>query len=123
MDYIISPIWFYWFNLISKLSSIINIVSCLLFVIAGCIFLIGIIQYIDQQYEDNFYKSFFKTKIIKIAIKTFIISMILLLIYIILPDQNTLIQMKLAELGTYDNIEKIIEQIIAAADYIVNKGG
>lgn len=122
MDYIISPMWFYCLHLINNLSATICAVSCVIFIITVCIFFVAFIQNMDQ-YEDDFCKSFFQTKTSKTAIKFFIISMILFLIYIILPDQNTLIQMKLAEFGTYDNIEKIIEQIIAAADYIVNKGG
>lgn len=115
MDYIISPSWFYWVNLINNLSDTICVISYILFLTAGCIFIMGIVQYMEN--ENNIYEKFFQTKTIKIAIKIFVISMIFLFIYIILPDQNTLIQMKLAEFGTYDNIKQIAKTI----EYMLDK--
>lgn len=109
--YIIEPMWFYWVDVLAGLKEVFIIVACVAGVCGG----MGILFYCADNYMDEEEKS----KVIKwVKIWAVIISTLILLA-ILIPSKETMIQMQLAKFGTYENVEKAIEAIQDATDYIL----
>lgn len=117
-EYIINPSWFYWISV----ASAVKIGAVIVGFLALVILFICLIDYSFNKDMIGFgakYKAECESdkKVGKIMA---IVCGVMLIIAILVPSRETLIQMKLAELGTYDNANKAIEMIQDATDYILD---
>ena len=111
-DYIINPSWFYWVSVCEG----VKILAFVLAILCGTGFIAYVIFYsVDKDFGDDDEAVIHK----KWAVRFGIAVIVAVLIGILTPSKETLIQMKLAELGTYDNANKAIEMIQDATDYIL----
>lgn len=108
---IIDPWWFYWINVLEELKYAIEFAIytiCIIFIFVGIYYLIGI--------HFNIINEFMKKFLIKSAIAVCILG----IAFIFIPSKETLIQMKLAENITYENVKIVEEKIKNTADYILD---
>ena len=109
--YIINPMWFYWVDVLDGLESIIVILAYLIGV-GG--FIGGLIYCADNYIDDEE-----KPRVIRwVKIWAVTIS-VLILLTVLIPSKETMIQMQLAKFGTYENVGHVIETIQDATDYIL----
>lgn len=112
--YIINPLWFYWLQVAEGVSIFLVTVSVVLFMYGAIVLLVSLADtYIDEDSPI--------TKFLKAAKVSMIIAPIALLIALIIPSKETLIQMEIARHVTYENVELVVEQINNAADYIIDR--
>lgn len=98
---IIDPMWFYWIQVVDAIKTLLMIIS-----VIGIGITVGmaIIKVIDEWEEGSI-------KCICAAVFFFILLAVALLI----PEKQTLIQMKIAEYATYENVDSVIEKITDVA--------
>lgn len=114
-DYIINPSWFYWISVCEGAKILCYTIGVLC--AAGVI--IGTMSYfVDKGFNDDTAELGKKW-----AVRFGVAVIVAVLIGTLIPSKETLIQMKLAELGTYDNANKVIEIIQDATDYILDRIG
>lgn len=119
MNYIIDPMWFYWLQVLNNLS-----IFCMAIGASGCaIAMLGVI-YTMMQFDgmlkiESQYKRY--SQIMKKLKKFVIIFAIMFICGLIIPNKETMIQMKIAEYTTYDNLNTATEKIKEVTDYIVEK--
>ena len=108
---IISPIWFYMMDISGKLNIIMGAVLlvCVAMVI---LFFIGFVTAQDEITEDDF-KKMFKYLIISLSVSGFLFT--------IIPSQDTMIKMLIAQNITYERVEGGKEMIKDTVDYIFEK--
>ena len=112
--YIINPLWFYWLQVADGVSVFLVAVSVVLFMFSAIVLLVSLADmYVG---EDSPIINFLKAA--KVSI---IIAPIALLIALLIPSKETMIQMELARHITYENVEMIVEQITEATDYIIDR--
>ena len=105
MEYIISPSWFYWVKIFDSISSISIVVA----IIAGIVW-IGLLFVKILEFD-----------LPKRSIKTsLVVCCVAAILYVFVPNKETMIQMQIARLTTYDNASTVIESIKSAADYVVS---
>lgn len=110
--YIINPMWFYWVDVLDGMKQVFFILACIIGV-GG--FMGGLIYSVDNYKIDDEEKP----KLIRwVKIWAVTISMLILLT-VLIPSKETMIQMQLAKFGTYENVERAIEAIQDATDYIL----
>ena len=113
MNYIIDPIWFYWISVANNL-----IVTCAviggLFGILSMVF--GGILIANMEYgpNDSDYRA--AKKVLKVSIP---LSVLLILLSVLIPSKEVLIEMQIAKFATYENAEWTIDAIKGLVDYIV----
>ena len=107
--YIINPLWFYWLQVAEGVSVFLVVVSVVLCMYSATVLLVSLA---DMVIDANFLKA------AKVSI---IIAPIALLIALLIPSKETMIQMELARHVTYENVETIVEQITEATDYIIDR--
>lgn len=110
MEYIINPSWFYWLNVVDAVRG----VACgyfILFIIAAIITLL----------------TFFVADIPFREIETsrpcvflFIGFVVAVLVLVFVPSKETLVEIQVARLATYDNVAMTVDGIKSVVDYIVN---
>lgn len=119
MNYIVDPMWFYWLQVLNNLS-----IFCMAVGASGCaIAMLGII-YTMMQFDgmlkiESEYKKYSQT--MKKLKKFVIIFAIMFICGLIIPNKETMIQMKIAEYTTYDNLNAATDKIKEITDYIVEK--
>lgn len=107
MEPIISPWFFYWIGVVSSLMPFLVIGGIISF--GALIFLFVTNSSIDEDFcdeDDRKYREWFKKTKLKVILPAFCAVCMISAVFI--PSRKTLIQMKIAELGTKDNIENII---------------
>ena len=115
MNYIIEPRWFYWVNVVNNIKSLIGLINALLIVVLIVLLLFGLFSWADDWADE-----YFEDK--RTAIKWLVILIVIFTtVTILLPTKETLIQMKVAEFATYDNVNIGFEKLIELIDYIVEK--
>lgn len=111
--YIINPMWFYWVDVLGGLDLTFTVLASIA-VVGGIIFGFAWleVEYIEEEE---------KPKVIKVVKKWAVLTSILIMLTILIPSKETMIQMQLAKFGTYENAEKAIEAIQDATDYILER--
>ena len=105
MNYIINPAWFYWISVADN----VKIVDAVLSMIVTCIgTLTAIGGFIDE--DDNLKKRGFHICAL---------AFVMWVVFALIPDKNTLIEMQIARLATYDNANWTVDAMKSAVDYIV----
>lgn len=110
MDFIINPSWFYWIGIVDDVEGIavgILVLSLMVFVVS----LLIMIACFDN--FDNIYQ--LKTAIIVSAC----VACLSALAVIFIPSKDTMIEMMVAKLVTYDNVALTADGIKSVTDYIV----
>lgn len=102
---IIDPMWFYWIQVVDAIKSLLMAIS-----IIGVGIMTGIVIMCIIEEE--------KEGLIKYICVT-IFFFILLTVALLIPERQTLIQMKAAEYATHENIESIITEIEKTAEKII----
>ena len=110
-EYIINPSWFYWISVCDGVKVFCYIIGFVCGMVGGGNI---ISHFVNMGFDDNVAELNKKW-----AIRLGVATIIVVLIGTLIPSKETLIQMKLAELITYDNAEKIIENIQDATNYIL----
>ena len=126
MNYIISPSWFYWISVADGLRTALLVVV-IVFGIASCV-LVPMAIYEKHEYgglpqdggsydrqclrEMNLVCKWSKT--------AFFATIVFLILLILIPSRNTLIEMQIAKYATYENAQWTLETLKSAVDYIVN---
>lgn len=109
--YIINPMWFYLVDVLVGL----DIVCFVLATLVG----FGGLLFGGFFYADNFLYDEEKSRLMKWAKRWVVLTSILIILTILIPSKETMIQMQLAKFGTYENAGKAIEAIQDATDYIL----
>ena len=105
MEYIVNPSWFYWVKIFDSISSS----SIGVAIIAGIVW-IGLLFAKIMEFDPP--KRSIKTSLVVLCVAA--------ILYVFVPDKETMIQMQIARLTTYDNASTVIESIKSAADYVVS---
>lgn len=111
--YIIEPMWFYWIEVLDSIK-IFAILMCVLGIMGSVMFFI----LSHDCYSDEEYKLWRKR--MRISFGVLVLSAI---IVIFVPSSETLIKMKLAEFGTYENVTTVVETIEDMTDKIIDQMG
>ena len=115
----INPKWFYWLEVVDN----INVIIAVLFIasLVGFTFLLPMVLYSvynPSEWEES------ELKIIKRMFTVFAVSLSMLsLLLTFIPSKQTLIEMKIAENVTHENVNIATESIKNTVDYIFEKLG
>ena len=110
-DYIINPSWFYWISVCEG----VKFLCCTIGVLCVSGVIISAISYFSDIDFNKDKAELYKKWVTRLGVAVIVAALIAILI----PSKETLIQMKLAELITYDNTNKVIEIIQDASAYIL----
>ena len=113
MTYIIDPRWFYWLGVMDALQDVV-FVSLLLSTLIFCTALLVYFINLGSFHDDSDVKV--TKKIMMLSLPFLVISALL---YLFLPSKDTMIEMQVAKLATYENAEWTVDAIKSAVDYIV----
>lgn len=112
MSYI-NPMWFYWLEVVDLIKFTAGLLfGLVLFALASVLML-----YIVSESERDIKKSLMVLK------PTIVVFVVLGLIVLFVPSKNTMIQMKVAENVTHENVDIATEIIKDTIDYIFEKAG
>ena len=108
---IISPIWFYVMDISNKLNTVNGIVlsACVVMVL---LLFIGFATFQGETKDDDF-KKMFKYLIISLSVSGFLFT--------IIPSQDTMMKMLIAQNITYERVEGGKETVKDTVDYIFEK--
>lgn len=109
--YIIEPMWFYWVRVLDNIKEIAVVALILGVVAGGFCFLVAQDCFSEEEYK------LWKKKII-ISFCAVVLSAIIL---VFVPSRETLVEMKIAEFGTYENVTTVIETIEDMTDKIIEQ--
>lgn len=114
-EYIVSPTFVYWMNTLGSIA-----ITCGFF---GGIFFFAfsislIWHFTTLPYADKDDKDFLLSK--KWFIIFGIISLIFIVLAIIIPSKNTMLEMLIAKVSTKENVQSAIEAGKSLVDYVVN---
>lgn len=114
---IINPMYFYKLRVFDLLTG-----TAFILAIAGAIVSIILAHMgVSCVFDDNDYVN--GKKYFKIATLSFCITMVFWLLFILIPDKETLIEMQIAKYATFENAEWTLDKLKEAVDYIVSKIG
>lgn len=99
---IIDPMWFYWIQVVDAIKTLLAVISV---IGMGTMTGMALINF----FEEN-------KKLVKRYICTVVLFTILLTVALLIPERKTLIQMKIAEYATYENVDFVIEKITDVAE-------
>ena len=124
MNYIINPNWFYWLNVVDGIKTALLVVATVA-VIVGAIFLVDYLSELGDFYDlhggDG--KAFIPSKwdllCKKISIASIIVIVICIMGLVFIPSKNTLIEMQIAQMATYENAQWTVDSLKSVVDYIV----
>lgn len=119
-DFIIDPMWFYWVGCIGKINDGITVLADVAFAMCVAFFLLLLLCSCFA--DDILFKYTKQDKIqhFKYLLFSIIACAVLAALLLFIPDKETLIQMKLAELATIENAQQAITAIREATDYILD---
>lgn len=118
MNYIINPMWFYWFDVFSELNDVAF--TMFWFMLAIILICVSFSSFILDELNHNDLTLDTK-KLFKIIKSYFIVMFCFLLIFIVIPNKDTMYKMIIAKNLTMDNVELGVEDIKDTVDYIVYK--
>ncbi len=107
---IINPIWFYLIQVSNSFKIASGVGAAILGVVAFFIFAASQETYYEETEEKYI-------KVCKLCIK---VAVILLVLAVVLPSQETCYQMLIASQVTTENINTLIDTVKNCVDYIVN---
>jgi cellulose synthase/poly-beta-1,6-N-acetylglucosamine synthase-like glycosyltransferase len=111
--HIIDPMWFYWMQLFDSLKVLAVVLGCILMVI----YVPVTVSFIFEPWAWDFDG---KHKGVKRLYHIGIVVLVILVaLAVALPSKETMIQMKIAEYATYENIESVITEIEETAEKIM----
>lgn len=108
--YIIDPMWFYWLQALTSARTFLFILVVILAMIAAWYVFMAIDEPFDIACENA-----------KKARKSITVAAVVLIVGLMVPSQETMIRMKLAEYATYENAEAVIREITGMADHIIEE--
>lgn len=114
MNYIINPAWFYWMSVASGLKVVVLITALLMLFPCIGFFVDAAVNAECSGWDDEDAQ-----RSLKICGKWFIRSIVLFVAFAFVPSKNTLIEMQVAKLATYENTAWTLETVKSAVDYIV----
>lgn len=109
--YIIEPMWFYWVRVLDNIKEIALVVLILGVVAVGFCLLLA-----QESFSEEEYKALKKKAIISFC--AVVLSAIIL---VFVPSRETLVEMKLAEFATHENVTTFIETIENMTDKIIEQ--
>jgi len=109
--YIIEPMWFYWVRVLDNISGVTLGVLILGTVATVLCFLME-----QDCYSEEDYKMWRKR-----VWASFIVVVLSAITVVFVPSSDTLVKMKLAEFGTYENVRTVIETIEDMTDKIIEQ--
>lgn len=122
MDYVISPWFFYWVNVVDIIYGWFTAIAVLFGIISIIFLIIGLVNKYDAYDEKDLKRG---ESFLKNTKKTLIGFIIFILLSIFIPSKTTLIQMAIAKNITYSNLDKAGDKIKTNAkdlvDYILYK--
>ena len=114
MTYIIHPSWFYFLHLVSGIRALSFVALILLGITTIVFFAFFAVCFADYGMDDEDTQKFFK------AFKKLLVALVFVVIVnIVVPSKETLIEMQVARYATVENAEWTLETIRAAVDYVV----
>ena len=113
MNYIINPAAFYWMNITNGLIFVLAVFTAVLIVL-GIIVFAFYMNALDGGYESDMKKY---KKILKTIVPCIVISALLACF---IPSKDTILEMMIAKMATYENASWTLEALKEAVDYIVN---
>lgn len=111
-EYIISPSWFYWIDVLDAVRQGATIVFGMLLVSGS----IGVFICFDCGHI----KELPKKKFTYVFLSAMVVSLIMVLL---IPSKTTMVEMMIAQYATHENIQYSIETIKEIADYIIKVVG
>jgi len=123
MNYIINPSWFYWLNVVDGIKTALLVVA-IVAVIVGAIFLVSYFSALEEYCgwhgkEGTFKPSKWDLLCKKISIASVIVTAICIMGLVFIPSKNTLIEMQIAQMATYENAQWTVDSLKSVVDYIV----
>ena len=116
MNYIINPAWFYWMSVASGIKMVVLVVA--IFMLFPCVgFFIN--ACVEAEYGCDGFEDDDAKRSIKESSKWLTICIILFVVFAFVPSKDTLIEMQVAKLATYENATWTLETVKSAVDYIV----
>lgn len=109
--YIIEPMWFYWVKALDNIYGIAIVVSVLGLIATATCFMMAQDCYSDE--EEKMWR--------KRTGASFVVTVLAVIMVVFVPSSDTLIKMKLAEFGTYENVTTVIETIENMTDKIIEQ--
>lgn len=113
MEYIVNPHWFYWIRICDALKTVTLIIGTILFIACAtgwiCVLLWG-----DELGEHD------ERKFRSVLCVTSAICAASFLIGILIPSRNALIEMKVAEIATWENAYLTVDKIKEIIDYFMS---
>jgi len=124
MNYIINPSWFYWLNIVDGIKTAMFVVAIVAF-LAGVIFLGLYCSALDSFYDwhgsdgKTFTSSKWDLLCKKIGIASVIVTLICVIGLVFMPSKDTLIEMQVARMATYENAQWTVDSLKSVVDYII----
>lgn len=109
--YIINPMWFYWVRVLDNIKEIAVVALILGVVVVGFCFFMA--QDCFSEEEHKIYK--------KRTIISFCVVVLSAIMLVFVPSRETLVEMKIAEFATHENVTTVIETIEDMADKIIEQ--
>lgn len=116
MEYVINPTWFYWLNIVDSVREVAFIYVVCFAVISLIALFVGWLCDIYEDWPDDGIKPPIKKMLVSLSI-TFVVAVLVL---VFVPSKETLIEIQVAKLATYDNVALTVDGIKSVADYIVD---
>lgn len=113
MNYAISPLWIYLYELVGSLNEFAFAIA-LIASLATCVIMIC---YLINAIE---YKGSLSKQLIVYGKRLLAITIVAALSAALIPSQDTLIYMQIAKFSTADNIETVVESTKNAVNYVVD---
>ena len=114
MTYIIHPSWFYFLHLVSGIRALTTFALAVLSVATIVLFIFFLVCLDDSGMDDEDTQKFFK------AFKKILVALVfVVIVYIVIPSKETLIEMQVARYATVENAEWTLETIKSAVDYVI----
>jgi len=112
-EYLISPSWLYWIDVLSVVKTGATIAFALLLASVG----IGAVIYCCDCGD---IQDLLKKKFTYVLLSAMVVS---LLMALFIPSKTTMVEMMIAQYATHENIQYSIETIKEIADYILRAVG
>lgn len=113
--HIIDPMWFYW----AEVATCAKVAFIFLAIAFGALAVLHIMLIVENGYIGYAAMNDTDKKSFRIALISIAIGLIFLALAIFIPTKETMLQMKIAEYATYENIESVITEIEETAEKIM----
>lgn len=114
MTYIIHPSWFYFLHLVSEIKTLTFIALLFLGITTIVLFAVFLTSLADYGMDDEDTQRYFK-----VFKKVLVPLAFVVIVSIVIPSKETLIEMQVARYATVENAEWTLETIKSAVDYVV----